>query len=125
MRQAAIEALGTQSPWPPQILHAVMCRLDHRDWIMVSKIEALLWKHDDFLSLFLHLHADAVSALCKIWVRRSIHETFVCYVWDGKVYFETSDGRRSLPLSRRKINMLQHTLWIATLQPDIPFGLQR
>jgi predicted metal-dependent hydrolase len=116
VRQAAIEALGTQSPWPPEILQAVTCRLDDRDRTMVSKIEALLWKHDDFLSPFLHLHADAVSALCKIWVRRSIHETFVCYVWDGNVYFETSDGRRSLPLSRRKINMLQHTLWIATLQ---------
>jgi GTPase SAR1 family protein len=115
VREAAIEALGRQSPWSPETLQAVICRLDDSDWTMASKIEALLWKHDDFLSPLLHLHVDAVSALGKIWVQRSIHETFVCYVWDGNVYFETSDGRRSLPSSRKKSHLLQHTLWAATL----------
>ena len=86
---------------------------------MVSKIEALLWKHDDFLSPFLHLHAEAASALCKIWVQRSIHEIFVCYVWDGNVYFETSDGRKSMPLSRKKAQLLKHALQVATLNSPV------
>jgi hypothetical protein len=119
VRQAAIEALGTQSPWPPGILQEIMGQLDKEDSRVVAKIEALLWKHDDFLSHFFNLHADAASGLCKIWARRSLNETFVCYLCDGTVYFETSDGRRSMPLSTKKAQLLKHTLWVATVNSPI------
>jgi hypothetical protein len=119
VREAAVQALDTQSPWPPEILQAVMCRLDGRDWTMVSKIEALLWKHDDFVSPFFNLHADAASGLCKIWVERSIQETFACYVCDGNVYFETSDGRRSMALSKKETQLLKHTLRVTTVDSPI------
>jgi hypothetical protein len=119
VREAAVKALGTQSPWPPEIVQAVMYRLDDGDWTVVSTMEALLWKHHDFLSPFFNLPADAASVLCKIWVQRSIHETFVCYVCDGNVYFETSDGRRSMALSIEKTQLLKHTLWVATVNSPI------
>jgi HEAT repeat protein len=119
VRRAAVDALGTQTPWPPEILKVVMCRLDDRVWTVVSKIEALLWRHDDFVSPFFNLHADAAAGLCKIWAQRSIHETFVCYVCDGNVYFETSDGRRSMPISQKKAQLLKQTLWIATANSPI------
>ncbi|EED22756.1 conserved hypothetical protein [Talaromyces stipitatus ATCC 10500] len=119
VRQAAVHALGKHSPWPPEILQGAMGRLDDRDWQVASGLEALLWKHDDFLSPFLHLHADAVSALCRIWILRSIHETFVCYVCDENIYFEIPDGKRSFLLSKEKIQQLKHTLWVATLNSPI------
>jgi HEAT repeat protein len=119
VRRAAVDALGRQSPWPPEILQAVMCRLDDSDRTVAAKIEALLWKHDDFVSPLFNLHADAASGLCKLWAQRSIRETFACYVCDGKVYFETSDGRRSMSLSNRKTQLLKHTLRITTVNSPI------
>jgi hypothetical protein len=116
---AAVEALGTQSSLPPEILQAVMCRLGARNWTVVSKIEALLWKHDDFVSLIFNLHANAALGLCKIWTQRSIHESFACYVCDGNVYFETSDGRRSMFLSEKGTQLLKHTLWVTTVNSPI------
>jgi hypothetical protein len=85
----------------------------------VSKIEALLWNHDDFVSHFFNLRADAASGLCKIWAQRSIHETFACYVRDGKVYFETSDGRKLMPLSEKEAQLLKHILLAATVNSPI------
>ncbi|EED22694.1 hypothetical protein TSTA_061820 [Talaromyces stipitatus ATCC 10500] len=126
VRRAAISALGKQSPWSSEILKAVMHRLDNDgDSYVASKIEALLWKHDEFLFLFFDLNANATSALCKIWARRSIHKIFACYVRDGSAYFETSDGRSSIPLSKEKIKLLKRTLRAATDNngPDATFGL--
>ncbi|KAL3409493.1 hypothetical protein V8F44DRAFT_616147 [Aspergillus fumigatus] len=37
VRWAAIEALGTPSPWPREILQVLMCLLDNRDWTMGRK----------------------------------------------------------------------------------------
>ncbi|KAE8551012.1 hypothetical protein EYB25_007244 [Talaromyces marneffei] len=108
VRRAAIEVLGTQSSWSPDILEAVICQLENEKYSdLASKIEALLWKHDEFLFPFFYLNANAASALCKIWAQRSIRETFACYVRDGNACFETSDGRRSIPLSERKIKLLK------------------
>ncbi|KAI9373900.1 hypothetical protein BJX61DRAFT_500881, partial [Aspergillus egyptiacus] len=115
MRQAAVEALAVQSSWPPDTLHAVTRRLHNNshDWNLASKIEGLLWQHKDFLSPILSLYPDATSALCKIWVQRSIHEFFACYVFDGNIYFETSDGRRSWPLSKAETKLLRNALHFA------------
>ena len=111
VKEAALTALGTQSPWSSKTLKAVMRRLENdEDGVMASKIEALLWKND-FLSLFLNLNANATSTLCKIWAQRSIQETFACYAHGGTAYFETSDGRRSMSLSKREIKLLERILW--------------
>jgi hypothetical protein len=119
VRCAAIKALVTQSPWSSDILEAVLRRLENdEDGDVASKLEALLWKND-FLSLFFNLNANATSALCKIWARRSIHETFACYVRDESACFETSDGRRSMPLSKGEIQLLKRILWIATVNSPI------
>jgi hypothetical protein len=119
VRGAAIEALGTQSPWSSDILEAVLRRLENDGGgDMASKIEALLWKHD-FLTLFLNLNGHATSTLCQIWARRSIQETFACYIRDESAYFETSDGRRSIPLSKGEIKFLKRILWIATVNSPI------
>jgi hypothetical protein len=119
VRKQAVRAFGTQSPWTPEILQAVMCRLDDEDGAVVSKIEALLWKQDDFVSPFFNLHGDAASELRKIWAQRSIHETFACYVCDGNVHFEISHGRRSMPLSKEKTQLLKHILSCTTVNSPI------
>ncbi|EEA18489.1 conserved hypothetical protein [Talaromyces marneffei ATCC 18224] len=120
VRRAAIKALSTQSLWSPAILEAVIRRLENEeDSEVASKIEALLWKHDEFLFPFFDLNANATSALCKIWAQRSIHEIFACYVRDGNACFETSDGRRSIPLSEGKIKVLKRTLWAETVTSPI------
>jgi hypothetical protein len=119
VRRAAVEALGTQSPWPPEILQAIMCRLDNSDWTVLAEIEALLWKQHDFLSPFFNMHADAASGLCKIWAQRGLRESFACYLCDGNVYFEKSVGRRSMPLSTRKMQLLKQTLWVAGVNSRI------
>ncbi|QGA20675.1 hypothetical protein EYB26_008381 [Talaromyces marneffei] len=120
VRRAAIEVLGTQSSWSPDILEAVICQLENEKYSdLASKIEALLWKHDEFLFPFFYLNANAASALCKIWAQRSIRETFACYVRDGNACFETSDGRRSIPLSERKIKLLKRILWAETVNSPI------
>lgn len=119
VRCAAIRALGTQSPWSSEILEAVLPRLENDgDGDMASKIEALLWKQD-FLILCFNLNGNATSTLCQIWARRSIHETFACYIRDESAYFETSDGRRSIPLSKGEIKFLKRILWIATVNSPI------
>ncbi|KAL2846715.1 armadillo-type protein [Aspergillus pseudoustus] len=118
MRRGAVEALGSQSPWPPEILQAVMGRLD--DSKLASGLEALLWKHDNIPSLFLQLHPDAAAAtLCRIWTRKSIQETFVCYARDGNIYFEMPDGRKAFSASRKDIQLFKDRLWAATLHSPI------
>ncbi|KAL4749549.1 hypothetical protein BDW72DRAFT_204630 [Aspergillus terricola var. indicus] len=135
VRRAAVKALGRQSPWPPEIFSAVMCRqspwppeifsavmcrLDDSNKDVASSLEALLWKHDNFPSLLLNLHSNAAaSALCRIWARRSIQETFVCYVRDGNIYFEMPDGRKAFSSSRKDIQLLKHILRAATLNSPI------
>jgi hypothetical protein len=119
VRRAAVDALGTQPPLPPEVLQAIMCRLDDRDWTVAAKIEALLWRHDDFLSPFFNLHADAASGLCKIWAQRSVYETFVSYMCEGNLNFVTSHGRRSMPLPAKRAQQLKHTIWVATVNSPI------
>ncbi|KAL4804602.1 hypothetical protein BDV18DRAFT_142258, partial [Aspergillus unguis] len=88
MRLEAIYALASQSPLPPEILQGVLDRLSYSDWQAASRVEALLSKQDDFLSILLHSHSHAAaSALCRIWTEKSFHERFACYVRDGTVYF--------------------------------------
>ncbi|KAL2782639.1 armadillo-type protein [Aspergillus keveii] len=120
VRHAAVDALGNQSPWPPEILQAVMGRLDDSDWDMASRLEALLWKHDDIPSHFVQLHPDAAAAtLCRIWARKSIEETFICYVRDGNIYFEMPDGRKTFVSSRKDIQRFKDRLRVATLHSPI------
>ncbi|KAL4934800.1 hypothetical protein BDV06DRAFT_208247 [Aspergillus oleicola] len=120
VRRAAAEAFGSQSPWPPEVLQAVMGRLDDSDEDMALRLEALLWKHDNIPSQFLQLHSDAaVVALCRIWARKSIEETFVCYVSDGNIYFEMPDGRRAFSSSRKDIQLFKDRLRAATLHSPI------
>lgn len=119
VRRAAVDALGRQSPCPPEILQAVTARLDDSDSTIAFEIEALLWNHDDFLYPLLHLHPDATSALFKIWTQKSICETFACYVCKGNIYFDTSDGRRSFSLSRGEIQLLKQRLRLATFSSPV------
>ncbi|KAL4733572.1 hypothetical protein BDV11DRAFT_213664 [Aspergillus similis] len=125
IRQAAVEALGSQSPWSLEILSAVMGRLDDSDRgvsdeNMASRSEPPLWKHGDFPFLFLNLHSDAAaSELCRIWARRSIQETFACYVRDGNICFEMPDGRKAFSSSSKDIQLLKHILRAAPLNSPI------
>ncbi|KAL3470095.1 hypothetical protein BJX99DRAFT_264532 [Aspergillus californicus] len=120
VRRTAVQALGSQSPWPPETLSAVMRRLDDSDWLVASRLEALFWKHDDFLPLLLNSHpAAAASALCRIWAQKSINEIFVCYVSDRCIFFEMPDGRRAFPSSRKDIQLFKHILRAATINSPI------
>ncbi|KAL4946920.1 hypothetical protein BDW69DRAFT_179473 [Aspergillus filifer] len=95
-----------------------MGRLDDIDWPLASRLEALLWKQDGFPLLFLHLHPDAAaSVLCRIWVRKSIQGTFVCYVINGNIYFEMADAQKAFSASRENIQLLK--LCAATLSSPI------
>jgi HEAT repeat protein len=140
IRQVAVEALGSNSPWAPETLSAVIGRLDDSDWgvrqaavkalgaigrldsdeNMASRSEPPLWKHGDFPFLFVHLHSDAAaSALCRIWARRSIQETFACYIRDGNICFEMPDGRKAFSSSTKDTQLLKHILRAAPLNSPI------
>jgi hypothetical protein len=120
VRLAAAEALGRQPPLPPEFIQAVMGRLDDSNWGVASRLEALLWKHDSFPPLYLPMIPDSAAlALCRIWARKSIQETFVCYVRDGNIYFEMPDGRKAFPSSRKDIQLLRHILQAATFNTPI------
>ncbi|KAI7974040.1 hypothetical protein EIK77_009235 [Talaromyces pinophilus] len=120
VRYTAIVALGTQSPWSPDIFEAAIRRLENdEDWnVRHAAIEAL-GTHYEFLFPLFDLNANVTSELCKFWAQRSIHEIFACYVCDGNACFETSDGRRSIPLSEGKIKLLKRILWAETVNSPI------
>lgn len=64
----AIRALGKQSFWLPDILEAVIRWLENKEDLEVaSKIEALLWKYDEFFFSLFDLNINATLALCKFW----------------------------------------------------------
>lgn len=100
VRQAAIQALGQQSPLLDTILQVLISHLDHGNFKTGFQVETVLRKHDSSCSAFPHLHTQSLLGLYRIWALKAFLKQFSCYMQDGVLYIDATDRRRQIPLQK-------------------------
>ncbi|GAD94383.1 hypothetical protein TSTA_111040 [Paecilomyces variotii No. 5] len=96
---SAVQAIGNHVPLPESILQALILGSDHFDSFVRPRAERILMRHDYFYMNSHNFDAAILRSLYRHWIERSFSEQFSCYLQDGSLYIDTSEGRRTTPLA--------------------------